>query len=474
MMARSKDSAKKPKKGGKTKNRSYESPRNTALQANDEELDDIDDQMQRLQQRKESTVAARTSVAASKGSRNVRSIYATVPVRPRVNGSDSLGADNESESSDFDDGQRPTTSKRNVSPLDTLSDDNVVTPPHRGRPVYRNKGKRKRHVRTSSSDESVKRQLKSRSKKKKRDERRKRFAPPPLAYEDEESSEESDSSPRRRKRDKKARRRKRRDDNGDRARFAPGRPAHDYSSEEDSSDDDVTSANLARKLKSVISGKSRRKTQGIVANYFVGGITISSKLKNQVWKGEYIELGSLMPKKEIRSSNGGDDGQSTAASKGKAPANIAEWCYLFNIFASVYTQKYPYAAPQLFTYVNKITAMQKRDRYTYIWRYYDELFRKLKSECPKMVWHLKNEAVFDDAVDMHERVSNGTRRSRYGDNDKQTNQKKTRTKSKNTCRKWNWKTCKYTDCIYAHVCALCRGAHTAQTCKTAAAEGAEK
>ncbi len=43
-------------------------------------------------------------------------------------------------------------------------------------------------------------------------------------------------------------------------------------------------------------------------------------------------------------------------------------------------------------------------------------------------------------------------------------------KSKNTCRDWNRGNCDYTDCMYQHICAICRGAHTAQNCKKPAAD----
>ncbi len=150
------------------------------------------------------------------------------------------------------------------------------------------------------------------------------------------------------------------------------------------------------------------------SHYLVGGSNLSRKLKTQIWKGEYIDLGLLLPKQEqsnalnVKYSDGYCPQLSLLPNKVRQPASFREWSYLFHIYMAVYLQRFPLSGVQMATYVNTIDSQQRRDKFKYVWRCYD--VRKFKAENPETPWHLVNNDVLRDAEDMNERLASANKR----------------------------------------------------------------
>ena len=75
------------------------------------------------------------------------------------------------------------------------------------------------------------------------------------------------------------------------------------------------------------------------------------------------------------------------APKVRTAANVEEWRRWWCIYTIIYTSEYPLAGPQMAAYENKIFAIKARYSNTFIWRNYDEEFRRQKAPNPKLFWH---------------------------------------------------------------------------------------
>ncbi len=379
-----KNTTQTPKKGSKTKNNKSVT-KDTVVDDENDMLNDIDQRIERLQNKKEEKLKVRSSIAVTKGKRKVKSIYATIPPNLSDVETDSGKADNEFETTD--DGEIPGTSRsiEDRTPVESVSYSTEDTIPRRKRlPAKSARRKRRRESTDSSEDRSKNRRDKNRRKELKK-RKLARYAPVQRAkvvLSSDDVSDDSDHGKGRRKRRKRLSNHRR----DKRERFAPRRPANECSTEED--DDLLGVQGIATTLKEVMAGGRRRTNRGIdSATFLVAGATLPLKVKNQIWKGAYVDLSSLLPRRDakikemnIKYCEGNDSQYSVSStSKNRPPANIAEWTHMFQVYASVYTMRFPDAAPQLFSYAIKIASLQKRDRFKYVWRYYDELFRELKA-----------------------------------------------------------------------------------------------
>ncbi len=142
-------------------------------------------------------------------------------------------------------------------------------------------------------------------------------------------------------------------------------------------------------------------------NFFIGmfieGVTVDSKIKDKIWKGAFVELGSLAPRTDVPSRVNFNYVQGSQAqlaftpSRVKQPANVLEWLNWFCIYSSIYTQRFATASPKMFSYVNRIFELQREEPTTFIWRHYDELFRRIKARFPKLPWQIINSQILRQA-----------------------------------------------------------------------------
>ncbi len=174
-------------------------------------------------------------------------------------------------------------------------------------------------------------------------------------------------------------------------------------------------------------------------------------------------MGLLAPRSEIRYFDNGNN-QNSKSTRVRPPANIDEWQDWFRTYSIIFTSRYPYAAPELFGYQKRIYSLYLKNKNTFIWRLYDEEFRKYKAcRWPEdFEWQKLNQGILNDVEDIQARSDN--RRNRFN------NQNKTKSSVKwpknGTCHAWNGKGCKGgNNCKWTHACVWCKSKdHKAAQC----------
>ena len=199
---------------------------------------------------------------------------------------------------------------------------------------------------------------------------------------------------------------------------------------------------------------------------FVAGTTVDSKIKKKIWSKEYIELGSLMSKPEggaavnMAYATGSQSHLSFTPAKPRQPATIYEWMSMFATFSAIYTLKYPEEAPSLFTYILRVMGLTKSHPSTYIWRIYDERFRKLKQYAEHLPWQMLNQHVLHEAQEVSSSKPSTEAKGEGPVHNENVNK---------CCHAFNRKSgCKNTAdaCNYRHLCSKCQGPHSADKCKS--------
>ena len=216
-------------------------------------------------------------------------------------------------------------------------------------------------------------------------------------------------------------------------------------------------------------GVDGEDSSGEISNsFFVAGTTVDSKIKKKIWSKEYIELGSLMSKPEggtavnMAYAPGYQSHLSFTPAKPRQPATIYEWMSMFSTFSAIYTLKYPEEAPSLFTYILRVMGLTKSHPNSYIWRIYDERFRKLKQYSVNLPWQMLNHHVLQESQEVS--ASKPSTEARGKGLPPKGNVNK-------CCYAFNRKSgCKKTAnaCNYRHLCSKCQGPHSADKCNKAA------
>ena len=211
--------------------------------------------------------------------------------------------------------------------------------------------------------------------------------------------------------------------------------------------------------------------QGEIPNgYFMLGTTVDVKIKKKIWNKEYVDLGSLVPRNETSQTRvnfafapGHTSQMSLTPQKPPPPANMMEWVNWFSIFASIYLEKYPGEGPSLFTYIHRVMGVNRSHQNTYIWRIYDEKFRRLKQHSETLPWHLLDHHVLNEAVECSAQFKanlNKSQRGRGGQGNQNAGKK-------GPCFAYNKVTgCKrgVENCRFQHECSRCQSAHPAFKC----------
>ncbi|MCP3892664.1 MAG: hypothetical protein GY702_27880, partial [Desulfobulbaceae bacterium] len=248
-----------------------------------------------------------------------------------------------------------------------------------------------------------------------------------------------------------------------RLRFAPAKPAVVLDAEERIVDPRVRVVETAKLEDSLYSmlGATHSKGKG---SLYIEGVTVDVKIKKRIWLGEYIDLGLLASRSEQKpkvnvESHDGVSQVSLLPPKVRVPANIDEWRKWWCIYATIYTSRFALAASQMFAYENKIFSYVKRYPGTFVWRMYDEEFRKLKQSDVDLNWHETHQPALDAILD----VVMGARDFTASGNNVT---KKKKLLANGTCYHWNRGNCKKdTNCKWKHACNTCMGDHKVADCK---------
>ena len=132
--------------------------------------------------------------------------------------------------------------------------------------------------------------------------------------------------------------------------------------------------------------------ENIVSRLLILGATLDQKMKARIWSREYIELTSLAdhsnPAVSVSLLADGKPSIALKPAKTSSPGSFNQWLQLFCTYATVYLERYQDEAPSLLTYIIRIFEMSKKHG-GYIWRAYDEGFRKVRAFAP-VPWHRTN------------------------------------------------------------------------------------
>ena len=201
----------------------------------------------------------------------------------------------------------------------------------------------------------------------------------------------------------------------------------------------------------------------VLSPFLMSGATVSQRIRNKICNFEYIELSLLAPFNETKDSDinvgynkGSVSNISLSTAKARKASHIFEWLRWFTTYSAIYTAKYPNEAPALFTYISRIINLHKEDSNGFLWREYDESFRRIR-EFSQLTWHRINNDIMFDVKSAHKAQSNKPSNSRYSPS---TNtQTYTQSNSLNNPKKCNGFNlpagCSNPSCIYAHKCKVC-------------------
>ncbi|XP_053389370.1 uncharacterized protein LOC128552371 [Mercenaria mercenaria] len=173
---------------------------------------------------------------------------------------------------------------------------------------------------------------------------------------------------------------------------------------------------------------------------------VSQNIKEKCWRGEFIELSSLLEKdvasKQVIKLVNGELQVSSPPSKTNEILSIEKWTDAFLVYMSIMLQKMPYLARDLLQYVNTIRSASKQNSFG--WCKYDRMFRQKLYKYTNMKWSFIDAEIWLITMTSHTPVSDKLRPC-FDFNDK------------GYCSKYA--------CQYAHKCKKCSGSHSSVICK---------
>ncbi|KAJ1141599.1 hypothetical protein NDU88_007927 [Pleurodeles waltl] len=174
---------------------------------------------------------------------------------------------------------------------------------------------------------------------------------------------------------------------------------------------------------------------------------VPSEIKDKIWKGDFVDIFSLVraKRREVESKDKDKDSKASYVTdkKTKIEENITNWLFGFNVFMSVMLEKKPEMGMSMICYANKIL----KAHHMYggnAWLEYDRDFRWAKVEDPAIGWDQTEVNVWLECVN-NKLPSKQPFRAQYS-NDK-----------KGSCWAFNRKVCSRPPgtCKFRHSCAFC-------------------
>ena len=227
---------------------------------------------------------------------------------------------------------------------------------------------------------------------------------------------------------------------------------------------------------------------------------VPDKLAAKIRRGEYIEIGELLP--EFWSSAKGDDGEPSKEARGRRSRKVTDiftWLQCFGAYVSVRAPQAPHLIPELMAYMATIVRVSQ-DYSGLAWVRYDAAFRRQAALTNNMRWSVINstlytmcftgmasttkrcELCFATTHSEHECAQRGDPDPEMKDRlkaietavlaitnkqdplPKATIQPPIAKPSGELCRKWNSGNCTYPRCRHTHACSICGGNHPATKC----------
>ena len=198
---------------------------------------------------------------------------------------------------------------------------------------------------------------------------------------------------------------------------------------------------------------------GIFSN--ITSSKITKKVKQKIWKGDYIDISKLYYGKDesnvqmhIKKSQS-DTVTSLKSSPQRQVNNILSWSRAFQLYASIYCIKFPSESSAMFQYMTIVQTLAKKGQN---WLLYDKKFRSLRAK-----QHIPWEKLH---IETHLYSSLSTK------NSKDQSQNKGNAFPKQLFRNgycWDFQRsgkCTKTACSRIHKCALCEGEHSGVSCRS--------
>ena len=194
---------------------------------------------------------------------------------------------------------------------------------------------------------------------------------------------------------------------------------------------------------------------------------VTDKLKEKIWKDEYIDFGSLLanPVHANRYQLAIQNPESgplpslciEPVAKTKQITSIDSWLNCFHIFVGIYTRRFPHEAPALMKYCDTIQDLAVRG---HNWKFYDENFRFLRqAHRSALPWERIHDELWLKSNQVHvpqprafQPISQGRV---YG---------KVETTPKGYCFRFHKGRKCAPGCAYKHQCFKCEGSHPAANC----------
>ena len=217
-------------------------------------------------------------------------------------------------------------------------------------------------------------------------------------------------------------------------------------------------------------------TGDFLSNYVMEGSLVDDKIKVKIVSHQYVDLMSL----QCRAEQGGafhlyDNGNALQFNpyKPRAPANFVEWLKLFCTYSAIYLDAHPEHGAGIASYISRIANMSQKQPPSYLWRQYDENFRRVRARNTALPWFKVHTGILDYAKETIQNISRANARRQVAVQKKQheatqaTNSEKTNGGRARMCFEFNDsnKGCKRLVCKFQHKCMKCGGNHPQSVCK---------
>ncbi len=209
------------------------------------------------------------------------------------------------------------------------------------------------------------------------------------------------------------------------------------------------------------------------------GAEVPLSVQEKIWKGEFVEFGSLLRPVPGDSINdcifmvGSQESPAWQLRPHKQPrrvTSIEQWTSAFLIFASIFLKRHPEQARYLLKYADIVRSAANR-RTGFGWRDYDINFRLRQARMPSRSWATIDAELWltlvgapvQPHINFRPYGNNGS--FRQHDRNGGGGQRHS-TQMLRTCHGFNRGQCARTACRYAHKCANCSSAgHAAVHCR---------
>lgn len=195
------------------------------------------------------------------------------------------------------------------------------------------------------------------------------------------------------------------------------------------------------------------------------GAHLKSEVREKIWKGDYVEIFSLLPLEKFNLDRVKPDESKKDEEERRRyrliPRTFANWMQAFAILASVIGEKAPENCSALFCYLDSIGEAYR----VYggnAWLRYDEQFRQRKAVRPSIRWDHKEISLWMRLMAAPKGAGQPFQGAAGGSGSAAG---KSAASGKGCCWQFNEGQCRFgTECRYRHECSGCGGSHSLARC----------